>query len=88
MSRKILLSRDAAKFLEKISKKDKDRIKDALLDIAEDPYSLPYKKIRGRKGLLRVRVGDYRILYQVIEKEIWVILIEHREEIYKKLKNK
>jgi len=88
MSREILLSRDSAKFIEKLSDEEKNRIRDALLQISEDPYSLPYKKIRGKKGLLRIRVGDYRILYQVTGNEIWVVLIDRRESVYKKLKNK
>ena len=63
MRREILLSKESAKFVNSLDEKTKNRIKQALLKISEDPYSLPYKK-GGKRDLLRIRVGKYRILYK------------------------
>jgi mRNA interferase RelE/StbE len=44
-------------------------------------------KLEGEEGLFRVRVGSYRILYQVDSPadELLVIAVRHRREAYRKL---
>lgn len=60
------------------------RIRRKIEQIREDPHG--YGKPLGRElvGLYKVRVGKYRIVYQVREAErlLLVIAIAHREEIY------
>jgi len=50
------------------------------------PYTvyLKRKKLLGREGY-RIRVGDYRILYVINEKErkVEVVSIAHRKEVYR-----
>jgi mRNA interferase RelE/StbE len=42
-------------------------------------------KLQGTEGLLRVRVGDYRIIYQIIDHELVVMVVKvgHRREVYR-----
>jgi mRNA interferase RelE/StbE len=52
--------------------------------LADNPIPPKAKKLSGRDGY-RIRVGDYRIIYE-IQKNILVVLIidiGHRREIYR-----
>ncbi len=83
MTIRLFLSKNAAGFLEHISNDDKRRIVEKLKQLEENPYALPYKKIRGREGTYRIRVGDYRVIFSVNETKILVLKIGRREGIYK-----
>ena len=52
--------------------------------LAKDPLSLG-KALRGNlSGLYRYRIGDYRVLYEIIQKEIVieVVSVGHRKDVY------
>lgn len=34
------------------------------------------------KGLWKLRVGDYRVVYRVVGEEVWVYRIDHRKHVY------
>ncbi len=38
------------------------------------------------KNIYRIRIGDYRMVYRVVDKSIYIILISHRREVYLLLK--
>jgi mRNA interferase RelE/StbE len=66
-----------------INKKIKDRIKNAIenrLLIAPHQYGEPLRKTL--KGYWKLRVVDYRIVYKVVENEIWILGIIHRKKVY------
>lgn len=73
------------KFLKTLNLSDKRRIDAALSLLSENPIPPKAKKLAGRNGY-RIRVGDFRIIYE-IQKSILVVLvidIGHRREIYRK----
>lgn len=81
---RILLSRSAAKDIDKIGKKYKPYIFAALFDLRKDPYL--GKKLKGKfQDCYSLRVGLYRIIYKIYKKElnILVIRIGHRQGTYK-----
>jgi len=43
------------------------------------------EKLKGYKNFFRVRVGSYRIVYAKSTKEVEIVLVGHRKDIYKKL---
>lgn len=45
------------------------------------------KKLRGYKNYFRTRLGDYRIVYRRTATEIFIVLIGHRKEIYRLLRD-
>lgn len=85
MKFEIHLSSRGHKFLKRVDKRTYDRLVRKLVTLAEDPFQLDVKKIMGRKEkLYRVRVGDYRILYEIyLEKKVVLIVnIDKRSRIY------
>lgn len=47
---------------------------------APERYGAP---LRGTlKGYWKLRVGDYRIVYRIVKKEVWVLAIRHRGTVY------
>lgn len=57
----------------------------ALRALEDDPRSAGCVKLTGSTDLFRLRVGDYRIVYQIQDKVLVVLVIEigHRREIYR-----
>ena len=78
------LKRSAEKELDNLPKKIHDKVINILLSLKENPFPHNFKKLRGREGY-RIRVGDYRIVYTIGEsdKNIEVISIAHRKEVYR-----
>jgi mRNA interferase RelE/StbE len=58
--------------------------------LSVNPYSefLKVKKIKGHNSLYRIRISDYRLVYEVKNKTLLIIVIKigHRKEVYQKLK--
>jgi mRNA interferase RelE/StbE len=81
---KIYLSGKAKKEYEKLQKREKQRIKKKLKILESNPFPMGYKKLKGRKEVFRVRIGDYRVLYTIDTKKRAVLIfkIEKREKAY------
>lgn len=83
MSWQIGLSKEAQKCNKKLPKNIIERVKDALREIAKNPYNA--KQLRGDlKGQYSFRIGDYRIVYIIREKDhtILILYIRHRKDAY------
>jgi mRNA interferase RelE/StbE len=54
--------------------------------LAENPYPRGIKKLAGEEELYRLRVGNYRIIYQVHRKMLLVLVvgIGHRSDVYRR----
>jgi mRNA interferase RelE/StbE len=61
------------------------RIRKALLALEADPRPTGTAKLTGERNRWRVRVGDYRILYEVDEglQRVLVPRIAHRRDVYR-----
>ena len=60
------------------------RIGEAVDGLAADPRPAAAKMITGAHGVLRIRVGDYKVVYTIDEGELIVLVLDagHRSEIY------
>ena len=85
MTYKILLSRQAKKFLSGLEKKTEARII-AKLHLLSEPFEVDHVKIKGSPDTYRTRVGDYRILYIVFHDKKFVVIskIDKRSRVYKR----
>lgn len=81
---RIEIKRSAAKELQKIRQKDRERIIERIRALSGDPRPPQAKKLSGEEKY-RVRQGDYRILYQVHDEIVTVVVVRiaHRREAYK-----
>jgi len=81
---RIVIKKSAAKEIENIQKKDRIRIVEKIRSLSSDPRPSGSKKLSGKEKY-RIRQGNFRILYQVIDDAlvINVVKVGHRRDIYK-----
>jgi len=80
---KLRIEKAVIKTLEKINEPYYTKIKTAILNLAKNPRPAGYKKLKGRDGF-RIRVSDYRIIYDIFDYILQVDVIDlgHRKDIY------
>lgn len=85
----IKYNRAYLKDLKKIPTKAQRQIIEKILSLASNPRPEDSKKLQGNHSppLFRVRCGDYRIVYQIENKILLIIIIDvgHRKNIYRNL---
>ena len=83
---KIEITASAEKSLKKIPKKDLEKVVEAIQVLAISPFPSGCRKLKGEEDVYRVRQGNYRIIYEVIENKLIVLVLKigHRKDIYKK----
>ena len=83
MSYTVKVSRPAEKFLRALTdKKLYQRLREALDALEENPRPVNSVKLQGEEELYRVRVGDYRIVYQIQDRQLIVLVVQmgHRRD--------
>lgn len=85
MSYQVSLRPGAERQRRKLDDRTRRRINDALLSLEEEPRPHGVVKLRNTVNEWRIRVGDYRIIYEIDEDEHLVIIlrIKHRREAYR-----
>ncbi len=85
MSYKIILLKTPSKILHKLPKEQVKRIIGRIDSLSDDPRPSGCMKIVSEYNRYRIRVGDYRILYTISDKDREVVIyrIMHRKEGYK-----
>jgi len=71
--------------LEKLPREVQERIAVKIETLRNDPFPAGCKKLFGLPDLWRVRVGDYRVIYQVRRGMllILVLTVGHRRDVYR-----
>ena len=79
----VILRKRAVKALEKINEPYYTALKQAIYNLARNPRPQDCKKLKGRDGY-RIRVADYRIIYDIFDDILTVDVIDlgHRKDIY------
>ena len=81
----IRIKESAARELQRIGRSDRERLIAAIDRLAENPFA--GSALKGElRGLRRIRVGDYRLLYEVRERDLVVLVLRaaHRREAYRR----
>lgn len=84
MRKSIRYSKTAAKSLLRLDHLTRDRMKEAILEIAQNP--LMGKKLKGdfgKEGLRSLKVWPYRIIYRFESSYLDIIFVEHRKDVYR-----
>jgi mRNA interferase RelE/StbE len=73
----------AARQVKKLPRPARDRVLDAVDDLGEDPRPHGAKKLVGEDTAWRIRIGDYRVIYDIFDEELTVTVIRaaHRREV-------
>ena len=60
------------------------KIRDRIRALADDPRPFGSKKLKGHENTYRERVGDYRIIYEIYDYRVLIMVINvgHRKDIY------
>ena len=80
----VLLERAAERDLKALSRAVYDRIVSHLKTLSQNPRPPGCKKITGSRSDWRIRMGDYRVIYEIDDraKVVKVMRIRHRREAY------
>lgn len=78
-------SRSVKKDLRKIDKSNLKAIVEKIYSLVEEPRNNGSIKLSGTRNLYRVRSGDYRIIYEIKDDVLVVLLVKvgHRKNVYK-----
>ena len=80
---KLTFKKSVSKDLKKISKQDVEKIFDKLeTELRFKAGSLPM--LQGQfAGLRKFRIGNYRVIFTIIDDTVLVLRIQHRKEVYR-----
>ena len=84
MSYSVRIKASAAKSLAAIQKPERLRLIETIDKLANDPHA--GSALKGEfKGLRRIRVGDYRVIYEVLNNELVILVVKigHRRDVYR-----
>lgn len=84
MSYLVQFTTAAARQVKTLPRLARDRVLEAIQDLAEEPRPRNSKKLSGEQTAWRIRVGAYRVIYDVADSELTVTVVRaaHRREVY------
>ena len=84
MKYKIAFKKSVVRDLKKIGKQHSKRILDKIeKDLSKTADQYP--ELKGKfSGLRKCRIGDYRIIFSIIENIVLITRVGHRKEVYKR----
>ena len=84
MRYRVILPKSVQKELDRLSDDVANRILTRLTDLETNPRPPDVKKLKGRSAW-RIRIGDYRVIYEIHDRilEVIIIAIGHRREVYR-----
>ncbi len=84
MNYTVAINKQVIKTLEGINEPYYTKIKTAIYALGTNPRPTGYKKLKGREAAYRIRVADYRIIYEILDQFLLVKIIDagHRKNIY------
>ncbi|MGJ3510152.1 type II toxin-antitoxin system RelE family toxin [Enemella sp. A6] len=84
MTYRVEFTAAAARQIKKLPRVARDRVLDSIEELTEDPRPRGSKKLVGEKTAWRIRVGDYRVIYDVFDTELTVTVVRagHRRDVY------
>lgn len=81
---RLTLNRDAVKFVGKQEKAVQERIRKSLLGLTVRPPSGDVKPLKGYDKRFRLRVGSYRVIFEIDHQEqvVYILAIDNRGDVY------
>ncbi|MGF1514952.1 MAG: type II toxin-antitoxin system RelE/ParE family toxin [Elainellaceae cyanobacterium] len=87
MTYRIEFAKKAAKAFKTLPVQEQRRMRPKIDALAETPRPTGAVKLSGEESLYRIRVGNYRIIYAVEDKELLILVVTlgHRGGVYRNL---
>lgn len=87
MRYRIEVKNSASREIQNLPPRDRHRVMAAISLLADEPRPQGVRKLAGSRGAYRIRVGDYRIVYQIEDGVllVYVVRVAHRREVYRGL---
>ncbi len=85
MDYRLVYTRRAEKDIKKLDPTVKTSIGTSLLKLQDNPVQYSEKLTDPRIGTYRLRIGDYRVIFDIEGKDIVVLRVGHRKDIYRRL---
>ncbi len=84
-SYKIEWKNSAFKELQKLPRPMISKVTAAVDDLSNNPHPVGVKKLVGSEHSYRIRIGDYRVVYEVFENRliIEIVRVRHRKDVYR-----
>lgn len=85
MAYTLTIDPSAQKQLAKLDRATQRRVASVIDDLAETPRPSGVRKIQGAEDLYRIRVGDYRVIYRIVDRKLVVLIVRiaHRRDAYR-----
>jgi len=80
---KLIYTKSAVKDIKKLDSVAQKRIKKKIEEYAQKPFFYAKKLLNKNLGDYRWRVGNYRVVFDIKKRNIIILRIGHRKEIYK-----
>lgn len=76
MKYKVEISAQARKQIKRLPKPEKKKILDKIDTLSNDPRPFGYKKLHYYTDYFRVRVGNYRIIYTIADRQLVIVVVQ------------
>ena len=82
---RVEIARRAVKSIAKLPRREQQRVRAAIDLLANEPRPPGCVALAGEESVYRVRIGDYRILYEIFDTRmvIQVVRVGHRRDVYR-----
>ncbi|MEO6233152.1 MAG: type II toxin-antitoxin system RelE/ParE family toxin [Ferruginibacter sp.] len=81
----VIIKASAQKQIAKLPRGYQNKVKKVILGLADEPRPHGCKKLIGSVNIYRIRVGDYRIVYEIVSNQLMVYIfdVDHRKDVYR-----
>jgi mRNA interferase RelE/StbE len=85
MTYQIVIPKPVQKDLNKLPKQEYERVYNKIQSLADNPRPVGVMKMQGYENEYRIRIGDFRIRYEIYDCELVILLLRfgHRKDIYR-----
>ena len=86
MTYKIIITKSIQKQLDNLPSNIQDRVYEKISQLAEEPRPDGVAKLKGYDNEYRIRIGDYRLVYEIQDEKLIVLILQckHRRDVDKK----
>ena len=86
MTYEIIITKSIQKQLANLPNNIQERVYEKIAQLAEEPRPDGVVKLKGYDNEYRIRIGDYRLVYEIRDEQLIVLLVQckHHRDVYKK----